>query len=64
MILIMPYKNIKYADDTIIYTASKVTYDVQNKLNTDIVEVYRWLTENDLSLNLKKGETETKVFGK
>jgi len=37
-------KIIKYADDSI-----------QWKLQTDISEVYKWLTDKDLSLNLKKG---------
>ena len=29
----------------------------------DILEVHNWLTDNDLSLNLKKGKTETIILG-
>ena len=29
----------------------------------DILEVHDWLTDNDLSLNLKKGKTETIILG-
>ena len=33
------------------------------KLHADILEFHNWLTDNDLSLNLKKGKTETMIFG-
>ena len=36
---------------------------IQKKLNADILEVHNWLTDNDLSLNLKKGKTETMICG-
>ena len=35
----------------------------RKKLNRDILEVHNWLTDIDLSLNLKKGKTETMIFG-
>ena len=35
---------------------------IQKKLNVDILEVNNWLTDNDLSLNLKKGKTKTMIF--
>ena len=35
----------------------------RKKLNADVLEVHNWLTDNDLSLNLKKGKTETMFFG-
>ena len=35
----------------------------RKKLNADILEVHNWLTDNDLSLNLKKGKTESMIFG-
>ena len=54
---------IKYADDTVMYVSGNDSESIQKKLNADILEVYNWLTDNDLSWNLKKGKTETMVFG-
>ena len=53
---------IKYADDTVIYVSGNDSESIRKKLNADI-QVYNWLTDNDLSLNLKKGKTETMIFG-
>ena len=54
---------IKYADDTVIYVSGNDSDSIQKKLNADILEVHNWLTDNDLSLNLKKGKTESMIFG-
>ena len=54
---------IKNADDTVIYVSRSNSESIQKQLNADILEVHNWLTDNDLSLNLKKGKTETKIFG-
>ena len=54
---------IKNADDTVIYVSRSDSESIQKKLNADILEVHNWLTDNDLSLNLKKGKTETMIFG-
>ena len=54
---------IKYAADTVIYVSGNDSESIQKKLNADILEVHNWLTDNDLSLNLKKGKTETMIFG-
>ena len=54
---------IKYADDTVIYVSGNDSESIQKKLHVDILEVHNWLTDNDLSLNLKKGKTETMIFG-
>ena len=54
---------IKYADDTVIYVSGNDSESIQKKLNADILEVHNWLTDNDLSLNFKKGKTETMIFG-
>ena len=35
---------------------------IQKKRNADILEVHNWLTDNYLSLNLKKSKTETMIF--
>ena len=54
---------IKYADDTVIYVSANDLESIQKKLNADILEVHNCLTDNDLSLILKKGKTETMSFG-
>ena len=54
---------IKCADDTVIYVSGNDSESIQKKLNADILEVHDWLTDNYLSLNLKKGKTETVIFG-
>ena len=53
----------KCADETAIYVSGNDSEPIQKKLNADILEVYIWLTDNDLSFNLKKGKTETMIFG-
>ena len=54
---------IKYADDTVIYVSGNDSESIQKKLNADNLEVHNWLTDNDLSLNLKKVKTKTMIFG-
>ena len=54
---------IKCVDGTVIYVSGNDSESIQKKLNADILEVHNWLTDNDLSLNLKKGKTETMIFG-
>ena len=54
---------IKYADDTVIYVSGNDSELIQKKLNADNLEVHNWLTDNDLSLNLKKVKTKTMIFG-
>ena len=54
---------IKYAEDTVIYVSGSDLESIPKKLNADILEVHNWLTDNDLPLNLKKGKTETMIFG-
>ena len=54
---------MNYADDTVIYVSGNYSESIQKKLNVDILEVHKWLTDNDLSLNLKRGKTETMIFG-
>ena len=45
---------IKYADDAVIYIPGKdTTYGRKNQTYEDISEVYKWLRQNDLSLNLE-----------
>ena len=54
---------IKYVHEAVIYVSGNDSESIQKKLNADILEVHNWLTDNDLSLNLKKGKTETMIFG-
>ena len=54
---------IKQADDTVIYVSGNHSESIQEKLNANIFEVHNWLTDNDLSLNLKMGKTEIMIFG-
>ena len=53
---------IKYADD-IICVSGNDSQSIQKKLNADLLKVHNWLTDNDLSITLKKGKTETMIFG-
>ena len=53
---------ITYADDTVLFTSSKCENDIDGRLNEDINSVHRWLNDNELILNLKKGKTESKLF--
>ena len=48
---------------TIIYVSGNDSESIQKKLNADNLEVHNWLTDNDLSLNLKKVKTKTMIFG-
>ena len=54
---------IKYADDTVIYVIGNHSESIQKKLNANILEVHNWLTDNELSLNLKNDKTEIMIFG-
>ena len=54
---------LKYADDTVIYVRGIDSEPIQKKLYRDILEVHNWLADNDISLNLRKGKTETITFG-
>ena len=45
-----------YADDTILYYASKDYSDLENKINEDLLHVKKWLDQNKLSLNVNKTE--------
>ena len=55
-------KTIMFADDTVIYTAGKTSQEVNDTLNAEIVNVKRFLTDNELIVNLKKGKTEAMLF--
>ena len=52
-----------YADDTVLYFAGKDVGIIENTLNRELEEVARYLDENELVINLKKGKTEAMLFG-
>ncbi len=43
-----------YADDTVLVNASKKTNDIKDILQQHLTLVYKWLTLNQLHLNVKK----------
>ena len=48
---------IKYADDTVLYTANnKDIVIIEQNLSKDMNALASWFTENEITLNLKKRE--------
>ena len=56
-------KIITYADDSVIYTSSKDIDTLQQNLSEDMNNLCDWFKDNELIINLKKGKTESMVFG-
>ena len=56
-------KIITYADDTVIFASGSSLEEVEEKLNNDLEHLKAWFDENELLLNLKKGKTESMIFG-
>ena len=54
---------MKYADDTVLYVADKDIQSIKAKLSKDMECLADWLKSNELVLNLKKGKTESLLFG-
>ena len=48
---------IMYADDTVLYYSHKDVKEIEKILSQDLCTVSKWLQENELVLNLKKGKT-------
>ena len=40
-----------YADDTVIWTNGRNLYEIQDKLQQDLLNVTDWLCDNKLSIN-------------
>ena len=51
------------AGDFEIYTSAENIATIQRNLSEDINNLCHWLEENELIINLKKGKTETILFG-
>ena len=53
---------IMYANDTVLYYSHKDMKKIKKVLSQDLCTVSKWLQENELVLNLKKGKTEVMLF--
>ena len=56
-------KIITYANDTVIFVSGSSLDEVEGKLNNDLQNLKAWFDENELLVNLKKGKTESMIFG-
>ncbi len=56
-------KILTYADDTVMFVSGSSLDEVEGKLNFDLKHLKAWFDENELLVNLKKGKTESMVFG-
>jgi len=54
---------LMYADDTVMYYSDKDIDIIQKHLEGDFDSLNKWLTLNELIINLKKGKTEIMIFG-
>lgn len=54
---------IQYADDTVIYAAHENVNTIEDILNSESKNILTYCRNNELILNLKKGKTETVLFG-
>ena len=54
---------LNFADDTVIYFAAKSKSDVVSRLNEDLENMRKFFSANQLVINLKKGKTESILFG-
>ena len=52
-----------YADGTVIYYAHSDINVIEKVLNEEMSYLLRYLYQNELILNLKKGKTEAMAFG-
>ena len=47
-----------YADDAVVYTASQSITEIERALTNEMKNISKWLDNNRLVINLKKGKTE------
>ena len=52
-----------YADDTLLYVSHESKEKIENDLNQDMQNLLSYFRKNELVINLKKGKTETILFG-
>ena len=53
-----------YVDDTVIYTSDSDISAIEQTLTSEMNNISRWLYKNRLIINLKKGKTESILFGR
>ena len=56
-------KIVKYANDTVIFYASKNAEVIKTVLNNESSSMTNWLRNNELIINTKRGKTEVTLFG-
>ena len=56
-------RTITYADDAVIFISSSNFDDIGRNLDNDINYLSTWFRKNELIINLKKGKTESMIFG-
>ena len=56
-------KVIMYADDTVVYVNGKEKNEIEKLLEEDMERIAMYFDDNELIINLKKGKTETMIFG-
>lgn len=54
---------LQYADDTVIFTGHKDVSQLSKLINEDLDTISHFFYENELLANLKKGKTESMLFG-
>lgn len=54
---------LMYADDTVLYFSDKLSSNIEKLINEEAEIVQRWVNDNCLLLNLKKGKTEFVLYG-
>ena len=54
---------IQYADDTVVFVAHQNLETINETLNNELCKLQAYFRDNELILNLKKGKTETVLFG-
>jgi hypothetical protein len=54
---------LSFADDTVIYNRGKNKERIESELNEDLKFMASYFETNHLVINLKKGKTETMLFG-
>ena len=56
-------KCIQYADDTVVYVTGKISEYIESILKDEVKSLHQYCYHNELILNLKKGKTESMLFG-
>ncbi len=56
-------KILLYTDDTVVYFSHKNISHLETILYEEVNTIAKWMLENHLTLNLKRGKTEFLLFG-